>query len=231
MPMTLRAVSLDLDNTLWDTPPVLARAEAALGVWLEVHAPRLAAAFDGDAQRRLRIAIAAAEPAQAHDVSWLRRESLRQAAAATGYSPALAERAFQEFLRERNVIEPYAEVAAALERMARRVPLYALTNGNACVTRVGIGGYFRGALDAAGAGAAKPDPRIFQRLTELAQLPAEAMLHVGDDPIADVEGARLVGMRTAWVNRSEATWPAELAPPNYVVTDLTALAVLVESLD
>src|SRR5262252_6128910 len=102
MPMTLRAVSLDLDNTLWDTPPVLARAEAALGVWLAAHAPRLAAAFDGEAQRRLRIAIAAADPAQAHDVSWLRRESLRRAAAATGYSPALAEQAFQEFLRERN---------------------------------------------------------------------------------------------------------------------------------
>jgi putative hydrolase of the HAD superfamily len=228
--MTLRAVSLDLDNTLWDTPPVLLRAEAALGVWLDAHAPRLAAAFDAAAQRRLRLAIAAAEPARAHDVSWLRRESLRQAAAATGYPPELAERAFQEFLRERNVIEPYAEVGAALERMARRVPLYALTNGNACVTRVGIGGYFRGALDAAAAGAAKPDARIFRRLSELAGLPASAMLHVGDDAHADIEGARSAGMRTAWVNRARAGWPPELAPPDHEVSDLTELAALVESL-
>lgn len=228
--MTLRAVSLDLDNTLWDTPPVLARAEAALGAWLETHAPRLAADFDSGAQRRLRITLAAADPARAHDVSWLRRESLKQAAAATGYPPELAEQAFQEFLRERNIIEPFAEVQAALERMARRVPLYALTNGNACVTRVGLGGYFRGALDAAAAGAAKPDARIFKRLIELAGLPAAAMLHVGDDALADIEGARVAGLGTAWINRSGAAWPAELAPADHEVADLTALAALVESL-
>jgi HAD superfamily hydrolase (TIGR01509 family) len=230
MPFTLRAVSLDLDNTLWDTPPVLERAEAALGAWLERHAPGIAAAFDSAEQRRLRVALAAAEPGRAHDLSWLRRESLRRTAAAAGYPAEIAERAFAEFLRERNVIELYAEAEAALERMARRVPLYALSNGNACVTRVGIGRYFEGAIDAASAGAAKPDGRMFRRLAELAALPPTAMLHVGDDALADVQGARQAGLHTVWVNRHGTAWPSELARADHEVADLTALAALVESL-
>jgi FMN hydrolase / 5-amino-6-(5-phospho-D-ribitylamino)uracil phosphatase len=230
MPFTLRAVSLDLDNTLWDTPPVLERAEVALSAWLERQAPRMAAAFDRAEQRRVRVALAVAEPGRAHDLSWLRRESLRRAAAAAGYADEVAERAFAEFLRERNVIELYADAEAALERMARRVPLYALTNGNACVTRVGIGRFFQSAIDAAGAGAAKPDARMFQRLAELAALPPAAMLHVGDDALADVHGGRAAGFRTVWVNRHRASWPSELPRADHEVADLTTLAALVESL-
>ncbi|SRR5579871_122832 len=226
----LRAVSLDLDNTLWDTPPVLERAEAALERWLARHAPGIAARFDRDAQKQLRAALAAAHPAHAHDVSWLRREALTRCALAAGYPTAMAELAFAEFLRERNVIELYADTEPALERMARRVPLFALTNGNACVTRVGIGRYFAGALDAAAAGAAKPDARIFERLAQLAALPAGAMLHVGDDALADVVGARAAGFRTAWVNRAGDPWPAELPAADHEVRDLNGLAELVESL-
>ena len=230
MPPALRAVSLDLDNTLWDTPPVLARAEAALDAWLARHAPRMHARFDRELQRRLRAELASAHPARAHDVSWLRHETLRRAALDCGYPEALAEQAFAEFLRERNVIELYADSEPALERMARRVPLYALTNGNACVRRVGIGRYFAGALDAAAAGAAKPAARIFERLAELAALPPAAILHVGDDALADVDGARAAGFRTAWANRGGDEWPGELARADHEVADLTALAALVESL-
>ena len=42
MDQPLRAVSLDLDNTLWDTPPVLARAEAVLREWLVANSPGIA---------------------------------------------------------------------------------------------------------------------------------------------------------------------------------------------
>ena len=39
--MTLRLITFDLDDTLWDAPPVLQAAEAALQRWLAEHAPRL----------------------------------------------------------------------------------------------------------------------------------------------------------------------------------------------
>jgi FMN hydrolase / 5-amino-6-(5-phospho-D-ribitylamino)uracil phosphatase len=230
MKQPLRAVSLDLDNTLWDTPPVLARAEAVLREWLVAHCPGIAGRFDAAALARLRLAVAGEQPERAHDLSFVRTEALRRAARAAGYDAAVAERAFAVFLAARNEIVPFDEVPAALARLAARLPLYALSNGNACVWRVGLGRHFRAAIDAAGAGAAKPDARIFARLLAVAGLAADEVLHVGDDAVADVAGARAAGLRSAWLNRGGAPWPATLLRPDYELADLAALARLVEAL-
>jgi HAD superfamily hydrolase (TIGR01509 family) len=230
MDKPLRAVSLDLDNTLWDTPPVLARAEAVLREWLETHCPGIASRFDAAALLQLRLAVAAERPERAHDFSFIRTEALRRAARDAGYADAAAEQAFAVFLTARNEVVPFEEVPGALARLAARVPLYALSNGNACVWRVGLGRHFRAAIDAAGAGAAKPDARIYARLLEVAGVPAATVLHVGDDADADVEGARLAGLRTAWMNRTGARWPAALPPPDHEIADLAGLVRVVERL-
>jgi 2-haloalkanoic acid dehalogenase type II len=227
MDQPLRAVSLDLDNTLWDTSPVLARAEAVLREWLTAHCPGISSQFDTTDLARLRLAVASQHPTRAHDLSFLRTEALKRAARAAGYGDAVAERAFGVFLAARNEVVPYAEVPDALARLAARLPLYALSNGNACVWRVGLGRHFAAAIDAAGAGAAKPDPRIYARLLEVAGLPAAALLHVGDDAHADVAGARAAGLRTAWINRDGAPWPEVLPRADYEIGDLDELERLV----
>jgi FMN hydrolase / 5-amino-6-(5-phospho-D-ribitylamino)uracil phosphatase len=230
MKQPLRAVSLDLDNTLWDTPPVLARAEIVLREWLAAHCPGIAGRFDAAALARLRLAVASEQPERAHDLSFLRTEALRRAARAAGYDGAVAERAFAVFLAARNEIVPFEEVPEALARLAARLPLYALSNGNACIWRVGLGRHFRAAIDAAEAGAAKPDLRIFARLLAVAGLAADEVLHVGDDAVADVAGARAAGLRSAWLNRGGAPWPATLPRADYELADLTQLVRLVEAL-
>ncbi len=230
MDQPLRAVSLDLDNTLWDTAPVLVRADAVLHDWLAANSPGIASRFDRAALLRLRLDVVAERPERAHDLSFIRNEALRRAARASGYSDAVADQAFAVFLTARNEVVPFEEVPDALARLAARVPLYALTNGNACVWRVGLGRHFRAAIDAAGAGAAKPDPRIFARLLEVAGVPPGAVLHVGDDADADVEGARRAGFGTVWVNRVGAAWPKALPRPHHEITDLAGLVEVVERL-
>ena len=226
----LRIISLDLDNTLWDTPPLLARAEAALQRWLAAHYPRIPQRFPADQLQRLRAELAQAHRERSHDLSWLRTEALRRAALASGYGAETAEAAFEVFLAARNDIEPYADVLPALARLAARWPLYALSNGNASVQRAGLGQYFRGAIDAGQAGAAKPDARIFVQLLAAAGAAADEVLHVGDDAIADVAGARDVGMRTVWMNRAQLAWPAAVARADHEVRDLGELADLVDQL-
>jgi FMN hydrolase / 5-amino-6-(5-phospho-D-ribitylamino)uracil phosphatase len=228
MDRPLRAVSLDLDNTLWDTPPVLARAETILRAWLQAEAPVLWRRYDSAALAELRREVATEQPRRAHDLSFVRTEALLRAARACGYADAVAVRAFGVFLAARNEVLPYAEVPRALARLAARVPLYALTNGNACVWRVGLGRHFRAAIDAAAAGAAKPERRIFDHLLEVAGEPAGAVLHVGDDAVADVAGARAAGLRTAWMNRTGAAWPQQLTPPDYEIADLDGLVRIIE---
>lgn len=224
------ALSLDLDNTLWDTPPVIERAERVLIEWLGVHAPRMLEEHGVAGLQALRTMVAAQFPARSHDLSWVRTESLRRAARHTGYDESLAVRAFDVFLVARNEIMPFDEVPQALTRLAARLPIYALTNGNACVHRVGVGAHFVGSVDAVLAGAAKPDARIFGALVEMARVPPGTILHVGDDPHADVEGGRAAGCRTVWMNRNQAPWPGPWAPADHEVADLDGLVRLVERL-
>jgi FMN hydrolase / 5-amino-6-(5-phospho-D-ribitylamino)uracil phosphatase len=231
MTTVLRAVSLDLDNTLWDTPPVLKRAEAVLRGWLTERAPSLAVRYDDAALQALRQQVVAECPGQAHDMTFIRTESLRRAARACALPETVASEAFEVFIAARNEITPYPEVREALERLAARVPLYAVTNGNACVRRVGLGMYFRGSIDAAGVGAAKPDPRIYARLLEEVGADAATVLHVGDDAWADVAGARAAGLRTAWINRGEGAWPTELPPADHEIADLRELVRIVEGVE
>ena len=55
-------------------------------------------------------------------------------------------------------------------------------------------------------------------------LDAAQILHVGDDPWLDVQGAHGAGFRSAWINRTGAVWPAEITPPHLTITTLQQLA-------
>jgi putative hydrolase of the HAD superfamily len=72
-------------------------------------------------------------------------------------------------------------------------------------------------------GAAKPHPALFHAASETAGIALERALHVGDDPLRDVEAARLVGMRTVWVNRGRSAWSQGLQRPDLEVSDLQEL--------
>jgi putative hydrolase of the HAD superfamily len=52
-------------------------------------------------------------------------------------------------------------------------------------------------------GVAKPDARIFAHACQLLEVRPEEALHVGDNPYADAEGAHLAGLRAVWLDRRE----------------------------
>jgi len=219
--ITPRVISLDLDDTLWPVGPVIAAAEAALLSWLREHHPRAVLGLTVDSMRSLRAGIAERFPHKSHDLTFLRRRALAEMFAAAGYleGPA-ADDAFEIFLRERHRVEFYADVRPALERLRAKYRLFALSNGNADLERCGIADLFDGQITASAAGAAKPDARIFAHLLRTADVPAIEVLHVGDDPLADVVGATQAGMQAVWLNRDARRWPAQFAPPARTITTL-----------
>ena len=98
----IRAITLDLDDTLWPIWPTIQRAEDALSAWLSTHAPRTAAlARNPDTRQRAREQVLADRPAQAHDLATIRREAIRQLLTWAGDAPLLAEPAFEVFFAER----------------------------------------------------------------------------------------------------------------------------------
>jgi putative hydrolase of the HAD superfamily len=61
-------------------------------------------------------------------------------------------------------------------------------------------------------------------LLERVGLRAEEAVHVGDDPEADVEGARAAGVLPVWLNREASAWPRSSDPPRIVITGLDELS-------
>jgi FMN hydrolase / 5-amino-6-(5-phospho-D-ribitylamino)uracil phosphatase len=217
-----RVISLDLDDTLWPVAPVIAAAEAALLSWLREHHPRAVLGATIDSMRKLRAGVAERFPQKGHDLTFLRRQALAEMFAAAGYrgGGAAADDAFEIFLSERNRVEFYSDVRPALTRLRAKYRLFALSNGNADLERCGIAELFDGHITASAAGAAKPDARIFSHLLRTAGVPPSEVLHVGDDPLADVVGATQAGMQAIWINRDARTWPEQFAPPARTVTTL-----------
>lgn len=222
----IRAITLDLDDTLWPVWPTIDRAELALEAWLSPRAPAAAALIAQPASRlALREHVTQTHPAKGHDMSFIRLEMIRVALQRTGASLALAEPAFEVFLARRMVVDLYDDALPALEFLAQRFPLVAVSNGNACVNRVGIGAHFYASVSAHVLGVAKPDPRIFQAAAAAAGVAADAVLHIGDDAALDVLGGLAAGMQTVWVNRDAHVWGHE-AQPHLTVRSLDVLCDL-----
>jgi putative hydrolase of the HAD superfamily len=219
----IQAITLDLDDTLWPVWPTIARAEVVLQDWLAVHAPRTAQlCADAEVKRRIRSEVNQRYPDKAHDLSFLRRESIRESLIRAGDSSHLADEAFEVFFSERQNVTLYDGVEQALARLAARYPLVGLSNGNADVFRTAAGPYFKASVSARLFGVAKPDPRIFHAAAAQLNLPAAAVLHLGDDATSDVLGAMRAGMQTAWINTQSHDWPHEVAQP-LTVSHLTEL--------
>lgn len=224
----IRALTLDLDDTLWPVSPVIARAEQAMRRWLEHHAPATASAFDASALRQLRAEVEQAHPLLRHDLSALRRKTLQRAVAVAGEPAALADAAFEVFFAARQQVEFYPEALEALQRLAARYPLWSLSNGNADLQRVGIDLHFQGAMSAASLGGAKPERRVFEAACHHIGLPPAQVLHVGDDLEMDARGAHAAGLAAVWLRREPAPGAEPVpAPPGVpVVHDLMQLVRL-----
>src|ERR1700750_1670218 len=96
----IRAVAFYLDNTLWEVDPVIARAETRWLEWLRENCPRIPERLSIDDLRASRLALAAREPHNAHDFTYLRIASLAQHARECGYDESISEQAFEIFIAE-----------------------------------------------------------------------------------------------------------------------------------
>ncbi|MBY0409912.1 MAG: HAD-IA family hydrolase [Burkholderiaceae bacterium] len=222
----IRAITIDLDDTLWPIWPTITRAESVLLEWLTQHAPATAALYASPAAlRAIRLQMETLRPDLRGDLSALRRESIRLALTQAGDAPALAEPAFDLFFAERQRVDLFADAHDTLAFLSARYPVVAVSNGNADVHRIGIGHYFKESISASVFGIAKPDARIFHAAASAVQVLPHQVLHVGDDATLDAQGALDAGMQAVWINTPNHPWP-HAAQPHATVDSLTALCQL-----
>ncbi len=198
-----RSVTFDLDGTLIDSP-----FDRFVFSWLdEAFAKRgidgARSLFRAEQLRRF------AQGRRREGFDW--DDIVRKVASLRGirWDVSLCEVMAGPLCEALRAFPPYPDAPAALAALIDDgFSLFAVSNGYACYQRLtldlmGLGGYFAATLGPDTIGCAKPDPRVFAA-PEL-RLPVVA--HVGDLLTQDVAAARLAGIRTVLVIRSQGAEP------------------------
>jgi len=125
----LRAISFDLDDTLWAIWPVIDRAETALHDYICKTFPRIGETHGAGDLRLQRNEIYEQRPDLAHDLTELRRVSFELLLERHGYDPEASHDLIARFLDLRHDVTLFPDVVPALARLSERFPLIALSNG------------------------------------------------------------------------------------------------------
>ena len=211
----IRVVSFDLDDTFWDCAPAIANAEQVLTDWYRKHTPRITADNDDTSLLQFRTEVRKRNPQLSGCVTAMRLQGLRELFGAYDYPESLAEKAFEVFYRARSDVRMYPKVTELLEALGKRFKLAAITNGNADLQQIGIAHYFDRVYAADLELLAKPHADMFHRALADFSVDGDQMLHVGDNPTADIAGGLAAGVQTLWFNQHGLAWPATDPAPHY----------------
>lgn len=225
------AVGFDFDHTLgFDNHlehVAFGRLAAELGAPINVHEPAQHAAieFELAAFRSAEIPMEAMMAGFVATLQLGERRSLN--------SSALAER-YREIcyaLVDELVHPVHGAVECIMELAASNIPVGILTNGWSLLQERKIAralGAFPGPiLVSAKIGAYKPSAEAFRLLETALGCGASGLWYVGDNPQADIDGARAYGLRAVWLCDLTAPYPEGLKPPSARIDHLEALPALV----
>jgi len=123
----------------------------------------------------------------------------------------LSEDAFgrlAEHFRAPGAWRVYPDVLPTLEALAARgLPLAVVSNWDSHLPRLlektGLARFFRTVSVSAIEATGKPDPEIFRRTCARLSVRAAEVVHVGDSPREDVEGARGAGLTALLLDRGD----------------------------
>jgi putative hydrolase of the HAD superfamily len=110
-----------------------------------------------------------------------------------------------EHFAEAGAWELYPEVPDVLKKLQSRFHLAVVSNFDGrlrfILEHLGISKYFAHVFVSSELGADKPDPEIYRRALRVMKLNPNEVLHVGDDPERDWEGATAAGLSVFQLDR------------------------------
>lgn len=241
--MPVQAIFLDLDGTLLDydarawADTVRAVCGRLGGAGQGPDPGRLFSSYTQISASHFRAAEQSGEQASDGHAIW--RRLWQQALAECGWADGpMADRAVAAYQAERAArYRLYDDVRPALARLRQQVTaLVLITNGPGSTQRhkvdtTGLARLLDAVITSGEAGAAKPDPAIFELAAAAAGVPLAAAWHVGDSLTADIAGASNAGLGAGvWLNRAGVPHPAEgdlNIVPHFQIGSLSELPRLV----
>ncbi len=231
------AIFFDFDDTLHDFRSAYQAAFSSLVHTVLEYAPVTSSPL------RTTVAEVQARSAHAWDRIWERfmvgelteeglwsgRISAVMDAIGLPLDDSVAQKARKRYLEAmEEAIRLYPDVHPALEGLRglpNRPVLAVLTNGPATtqaqrLQRLGLYEQFDFILISGAIGVGKPDPRFFAEALTRGGVPPDRAVMIGDNPLADIGGAKGSGLRAVWMNRNDAPWPDRTIKPDAVVHNL-----------
>lgn len=204
----ISVLSFDLDDTLYNNKPVIAAAELAMLKALAALAP-ITQGYSSEFWWQQRRTLANTNPEIRHDIGRWRLLGINAGLVTLGINPdeatEIAELAYQAFWQARTDIQLEPAVMQLLLSLAKHYQLIAITNGNACINKMGLGDLFAFSLQAGPDGRMKPYPDLFLNAAAKLDIAAGNILHIGDSHRADVMGALNAGCQAAWLDHYQQT--------------------------
>ena len=106
-----------------------------------------------------------------------------------------------------SALQPNPSVINVIKNLSRRYVLALIANGRRdriklYMTKLGLLSYFATMVSSDEVGYEKPSPMIYKYVIEKLGCKPYEIIMVGDDPVSDIDGANMAGMRTILIKRS-----------------------------
>lgn len=162
------------------------------------------------------------------DLAGFKRRNARRTAEEIGVQAPIEVLA--EIAQRRISFNPYPESKAVLLRLRDMgAKIFAVSNWDIELINVledlGWRGYFDGVIASAVVGIEKPDGGIFEEALRVGGIARDRVVHVGNDPVTDIEGGSEAGIDTVLVDRKGTV---DAPGAKYVLPDLNGLPGIVE---
>ncbi|OCG07753.1 hypothetical protein A9G13_05950 [Gilliamella sp. wkB178] len=199
---SIKAITFDLDDTLYNNSMIVERAEDKLIKQLQQNAQLqdlTLASFHAEKKSLLD-----SNPEIYHDVIVWRTETIKslliKAKIPTIQIPNIIDESLATFNFWRHQMQVPQATHTLLTKLAAKYPLAVITNGNVEIAKIGLDDYFQFSLRGGVNGRSKPFPEIFALAAQKLAIPGQQILHVGDNLFTDVNGAINTGLLTCWLN-------------------------------
>ncbi|WP_342806557.1 HAD-IA family hydrolase [Alteromonas sp. M12] len=231
----IKAISFDLDDTLYDNYPFIMEAERKLLSYLSASYPKTSE-FSYQDWQQFKLEHLQSQPQLASDMGALRKHTLQTGLQKAGYQDhhlsSAVDDCFDFFYHHRSNFQVNQEICALLSKLANKLPLVAITNGNVNLQQIGISEYFSHCFKANLERPMKPHDAMFTLASSTLKVAPKEILHVGDNLEKDVMGAINAGMQSGWYaynRKMHLTQEKTTVLPHVQLDDLEELNLLIEN--
>ncbi|WP_286234104.1 HAD-IA family hydrolase [Thalassotalea sediminis] len=200
--LPFKAISFDLDDTLYHNAPVMLATDAKMRQYFNELLP--VGEYDYHFWFRFRQQALLENSKLIHDVGELRRKSYHLGFIALGYDSSIAgdmaQKALDFFITQRSNFKVPEAIHKLLSQLAKKWPLVAISNGNVDTQAIGLSQYFTQIHHADLSKKQKPAPDMFALTCQQLAIKPQELLHIGDCGLNDIYGATTFGCQTAWVS-------------------------------